>query len=186
MDGQVEVLDPLPNPQVGGWQSFTLGWPAYVRPLFAAFMHVFLLSIIPAAIAAAMDKPQWQAPIIVIGVLINIALFAYDVLYIRSIVFFTDDNGVWVAKGILPWNKGISGVKWRDVSEAVFFQSFASWALKTYTVRVGHKFTNDTELVVANVRNGHEAAQHVNQVLMQPQLFFARDTRWFARHEGRA
>jgi hypothetical protein len=173
-NGQVEILE-SPAQRMVGWQSYRLGWPAYVRPCVAAFIRVFLLSVLPAVLLTTVfKKPMWVTPAVVAGAVLNIAFFAYDILSLHRVVLYTDEHGVWLASGLLPWNSGVSGVKWRDVSEAVFVQGLASWAFRSYTVRVGHKFTNDTELRVANVWKGHEAVQHVNDVLMRPQLYFSR------------
>jgi hypothetical protein len=79
---------------------------------------------------------------------------------LRSIQLYTDLDGVWVYRGIFPWDKGFSGVKWRDLEDAVFYPNFLSWALKSYTVRVGHRFTKSSEIVLRNIANGNDAATH--------------------------
>lgn len=73
-----------------------------------------------------------------------------------------DDLGVWVFWGILPWNKGTEGVKWRDIDEAVYFPDLWSWLGKSYTVRVGHRFTKEREIFLSNMANGKEAVQTIN------------------------
>jgi hypothetical protein len=70
---------------------------------------------------------------------------------------------VWVFRGILPWSKGVSGVKWRDLEDAVFFPNFLSWLLRSYTIRVGHRFTKTSEIVLPNIARGHEAVAHINE-----------------------
>ena len=173
-NGQVEIVEHAPSNREG-WQSYKLAWTAYIRPFVMASIRVFLLSVLPAALLTSVfKKPMWVTPAIVVGALVNLALLTYDLIYLRSVVFSTNEDGVWVSRGILPWNKGISGVKWRDVSEAVYITGFTSWLLRSYTIRVGHKFTKDTELLLSGVWKGHEAVQHVNAVLMKPQLFFPR------------
>lgn len=71
-------------------------------------------------------------------------------------------TGVWVYSGILPWNKGVAGVKWRDLDEAVYFQSMGSWLFKSYSVRIGHRFTKSSEILLSHWARGHEAAMAIN------------------------
>lgn len=55
-------------------------------------------------------------------------------------------------------------MKWRDIDEAAFFQGLWSWLFKSYTIRVGHRFTKSSELVLSHMARGHDAAMHVNTV----------------------
>ncbi|MDR1912358.1 MAG: hypothetical protein LBQ52_08460 [Helicobacteraceae bacterium] len=90
--------------------------------------------------------------------------FIYNILYLRSFSLYTDNDGVWKYSGILPWSKGASGVKWRDLDTASYYPSFLSWLLKTYSVRVAHRFTKDSEIVMGSVFNGRQAAMHINEL----------------------
>ena len=67
-------------------------------------------------------------------------------------------------KGILPWAKGTSGVKWRDLDEAVFFPGFFGWVFKSYQLRIGHRFTKSSEIVLGHIRGGDTAVQEINQL----------------------
>jgi len=58
----------------------------------------------------------------------------------------------------------VYGVKWQDLEEATFFTGFFSWLLKSYTVRVGHRFTKSNEIIVPNVRKGHETVVFINEL----------------------
>lgn len=128
-------------------------WTAYVRIMLAGLLG--LLIIVPLA---------WQASwgldlVALLGVL---GVLVYKVLDTRSHLFYVNDVGVWHARGILPWNKGVAGVKWRDLDEAVFFQGMGSWLLKSYTVRIGHRFTKANEIVMTHMAGGHQAVMTVN------------------------
>ncbi|MDR2033320.1 MAG: hypothetical protein LBP89_01630 [Helicobacteraceae bacterium] len=90
--------------------------------------------------------------------------FIYNLLYLRSFSLYTDNDGVWKYSGILPWSKGASGVKWRDIDTASYYPSFFSWILKTYNVRVAHRFTKDSEIIMGSVFNGRQAAIHINEL----------------------
>ena len=100
-------------------------------------------------------------------VLSAIALGAYSVLANRSATIYTDDNGVWLYSGIFPWSKGITGVKWRDLDEALFYQGFFGWLFKSYTIRIGHRFTKKSEILISHVDHGHIASQRINELLQR-------------------
>ncbi len=69
---------------------------------------------------------------------------------------YYDDFGVWVTSGVLPWQKGVSGVKWRDMDEATYEQGFLSWITRSYTVRIGHRFTKASEIRLTNIARGKD------------------------------
>lgn len=94
--------------------------------------------------------------------ILSAILVAYEFLLVRSVQLYMDDLGVWVHSGVLPWKKGVSGVKWRDMDEATFINGFKSWATRSYTVRIGHRFTKDSEIVLTNIARGKEAVAIVN------------------------
>jgi hypothetical protein len=82
---------------------------------------------------------------------------------LRSVQLYYDDVGVWLYSGILPWSKGVRGVKWRDMDEAVYMQSFGSWLLRSWTIRVGHRFTKASEITLTSMARGREAVAIINQ-----------------------
>ncbi|RYV01830.1 hypothetical protein SOPP22_15865 [Shewanella sp. OPT22] len=121
-------------------------WVAYVKPLvilFIVFLFLigfhFLLGIIP----------------ILLSILV--------ILHIRSVELYVDNDGVWIYSGIFPWNKGSSGVKWRDLDEAVYYTGFFSWLVKSYTVKISHRFTKDSEIVLSNMKSGEKAVPLINE-----------------------
>lgn len=144
------------NETAGGkpFYQFRLSWVSYIRPVIV-FLGLSGLGIALGLVNEALS---------VVVVLASLLLFIYQVLYLRTIILFTNDDGVWLFRGLLPWNKGIIGVKWRDIEDAVFFTGFVSWAFKSYTIRVGHRFTKGSELFIANVKNGNDAVSHINQL----------------------
>jgi hypothetical protein len=83
---------------------------------------------------------------------------AYQFLMIRSVQLYYDDIGVWAFSGVLPWKKGVVGVKWRDMDEASFEPGFWSWVTGSYTVHIRHRFTKASEIVLTNIANGKHAA----------------------------
>lgn len=140
--------------------QYRVSWIAYLGPVFG-----FLLMVAVGVALLVVDQFAAVAALPWIGVaIIAVALiiFIYRVLMIHSIVLYTDAHGVWVYSGILPWSKGVAGVKWRDLEDAVYVTNFFSWVLKSYRVRVGHRFTKTSEIVLDNIARGDRAVEHIN------------------------
>ena len=129
-------------------------WTAYIRVSIIAF---FLL-LFATPIAFSMSK--WVGILVLALVL---AYIVYRVLLVRSHHLYFDDLGVWAFSGILPWSKGVAGVKWRDLDEAVYFQSLGSWLFKSYSLRIGHRFTKSSEILLSHWSRGHEAVMAINE-----------------------
>jgi hypothetical protein len=104
----------------------------------------------------------WHEMAALAVLVLSALLVAYEFLQVRSVQLYMDDLGVWVHAGVLPWKKRITGVKWRDMDEASFVNGFRSWATRSYTVRIGHRFTRDGEIVLTNIARGKEAVAIVN------------------------
>jgi hypothetical protein len=100
-----------------------------------------------------------------IPIVLTVLYTIYSVAMLRSIRLFTDETGVWMHSGVFPWEMGIIGVKWRDISEATYQRGFLGWVLRSYSVRVGHRFTNGQELLLSNVHRGNYAVEHINLIL---------------------
>lgn len=151
---------------------FRLSWVAYVREVFAFVMRVLVCGIFAALVALALDhfahlSTQEWLPIL--GLLVAIGWTTYSVAWTNSVRLFTDESGVWMQSGVFPWEKGVRGVQWRDVGQAGFTQGFVSWALRSYEVRVSHRFTASEELHLRHVRFGHLAVMHVNGIMEELQ-----------------
>ena len=101
--------------------------------------------------------------IVAAGVLAVCAIIVgYRFLQTRSVRLYYDDVGVWVFSGVLPWKKGIAGVKWRDMDEATFEQGFWSWITGSYTIRIGHRFTKESEIRLTDIAGGKDAVAKLN------------------------
>jgi hypothetical protein len=136
---------------------FSLSWVAYIRPAIV----FLLLSFLGLAFWGG-----YRAVAVAI-VAFALVLLACQILSRRALALFTDEEGVWLFSGILPWNKGIAGVKWRDLEGAGFYPGMLSWAFNSYSIRVGHRFTKTSEIVIAHVRNGRQAVEHINSLHQQ-------------------
>ncbi len=131
---------------VKSWLAYT--WLA----LLAALLFFGLLPL-------AFMWNQAAAAVVLVG---SALLVAYRFLQVRSVQLYYDDVGVWVYSGVLPWKKGVSGVKWRDMDEATFVNGFWSWATRSYTVRIRHRFTKDSEIVLTRIARGKGAVATIN------------------------
>lgn len=138
-----------PNANVVGVKS----WVAYLGLLVLAALLfgvalplTFLWNEVAAAVVMALSA-------VIVG---------YRFLLLRSVQLYYDDVGVWVYSGVLPWKKGIAGVKWRDMDEATFEQGFWSWISRSYTVRIGHRFTKASEIRLTDIAGGKDAIGTLN------------------------
>lgn len=128
-------------------------WVAYAPYVFLALgllMIAFALGVLVSPVAG------------VLMLAASLALIVYNFMSLKSYHLYFDDDGVWVYSGILPWNKGVAGVKWRDLDEAVYFRSIGSWLFKSYSIRIGHRFTKSSEIRLSDWSRGHEAVMAIN------------------------
>ncbi len=135
-------------------------WVAYLGTML--LMVVLFGGALPLAF---MVNPLVAAAVLVLSAMIVV----YRILLIRSVQLYYDDVGVWMVSGILPWQKGMAGVKWRDMDEATFEQGFWSWITRSYTIRIGHRFTKASEIRLTNIARGKDAvgtlsAQHQGHI----------------------
>jgi len=135
-------------------------WSAY----FATALRAVLLTIM--FVAVIYWKSTIWKPVTLIWV-VAMLLVMYRWLLIRSFHLYFDDIGVWLFSGILPWRRGVLGVKWRDMDEATFVNGFSSWISGSYTVIVRHRFTKDSEIVVTQMSKGKQAVTTINQQLQE-------------------
>lgn len=151
-----------------GYASFRLSWLAYlclIRILLVYFFVFGVLGLGASYVVSAMAGKEAQWPM-GFALVLTILMVAYQFVSLRKVVIYTDQNGVWVQQGVFPWEKAVSGVKWCDVSEATYTPGFFSWVLRSYSVRVGHRFTHGAEVHLANVHQGNRAVEHINSFLL--------------------
>lgn len=104
----------------------------------------------------------WHEMAALAVLVLSALLVGYEFLLVRSVQLYMDDLGAWVHSGVLPWKKGVSGVKWRDMDEASFVNGFKSWATGSYTIRVKQRFTQENEIVLTNIARGKQAVALLN------------------------
>ena len=131
----------------------TKSWIAYFGTLVLAALLFFAL--LPIAFL-------WNEIAAGVVLVLSALVVGYRLLLLRSVQLYYDDVGVWAYSGILPWKKGVAGVKWRDMDEATFAPGFWSWVTQSYTVRIGHRFTKSGEIVLTNIGRGKAAVATLN------------------------
>ncbi len=148
--------DNQPDAVTNGVTLSRKAWTAYVSIVVRA------LILLGLGITAVYWQPDyWQITALVL--LIGLTLIAYKIMLLRSVRLYYSDSGVWVYAGILPWKRGVSGVKWRDLDEALFENSFLSWISHSYTVQLKHRFTKAIEIEATSMSNGKQAVVIINQ-----------------------
>jgi hypothetical protein len=138
-----------PNAHVVGVKS----WIAYVG--IAALAALLFGVLLPLAF-------MWNDLAAGAVLIVSAIIVGYRFMLVRSVQLYYDDVGVWVFSGVLPWKKGIAGVKWRDMDEATFEQGFWSWITRSYTIRIGHRFTKSSEIRLTNIAGGKDAVTKLN------------------------
>ena len=140
--------------------------PSEIASLGGKSWTAYVLVVLVGVVLAFFITPLvWVHGSATAGVVVLAATFVfmvYHFLHIKSFHLFFDDVGVWVYSGILPWNKGVTGVQWRDIDEAVYFQSMGSWLFKSYSIRIGHRFTKSGQILLSHWTRGHEAVMAIN------------------------
>jgi hypothetical protein len=153
---------------------FRLSWVAYLREGVSFLVRLLIMGALSLAFTyfiskvtkTELSKINWP---VLLGVAIAIAWTIYSIALTHSVRIFTNDGGVWMHRGVFPWEKGITGVQWRDVGQAGYTQGFASWALRSYHISVSHRFTTGSELIVRNVHLGDKAVIHINGIMAELQ-----------------
>ena len=135
--------------------SYRQSWLAWAGPV--------LLVCVALCVAGQRYMPEFFWIFAGVGGLLVLCM-VYRILLVRSVHLYADSKGVWLYRGILPWNRGAVGVKWRDMEDAAFTSGFSSWLFNSYTVRVGNRFSQQSEILVHNIANGREAVNQLNEL----------------------
>ena len=128
-------------------------WTAYVGCFLLAVVMVFVLRL-------AFRHSELAAAAVLAA---SALLIGYRVLLIRSFQLYYDDVGVWLYSGVLPWQRGVRGIKWRDLDQAFYVQSFRSWLTRSWSIRVTHRFTEANAIMLSHMARGREAVAIINE-----------------------
>ncbi|MDR6679516.1 hypothetical protein [Pseudomonas oryzihabitans] len=146
---------------------YRLSWVPYAKTVLAFIVIVVLVTIVSVSVWNSVSTEHDRYTVLWLafaGLVFAVGASVYKVLFLRSVHLYTDDYGVWLFSGILPWRRATWGVKWRDIEAACYYTGFFSWILRSYTVRVGHRFTRTSEIVLDHVARGNQAAEHINNL----------------------
>lgn len=132
-------------------------WTVYVTPvlIFLFGFSTFLGSLVSTA------------EYIFIGLfstLLTSLYSAYSILYRMTYKLYLNKQGIWVRRGVLPWQKGVYGLKWRDLDEAVYVNNMSSHFFKSYDLTLRHRFTKSNEISLSSMHNGDKAVMEINRV----------------------
>jgi hypothetical protein len=127
-----------------------------------AYSGVLLMALVLFGVLLPLTFSYANEIAAAVVLVVSALVVGYRFLLLRSVQLYYDDVGVWLYSGVLPWKKGISGVKWRDMEDASFTQGFWSWITRSYTVRIGHRFTKSSEIVLTNIANGKNTVATLN------------------------
>jgi hypothetical protein len=152
-----------------------LAWTAYTRPCvtlvawllagtaalrvaFTPWAH----GLNPADSAFTQTATGWFAMAGGTVLLLALLWFWYRVAVLRSVRLYTDNQGVWCRRGALPWNRNATCVRWRDLEGATSTGGIGSWLMRSWSIRIGHRFTPGSELVLEHVPNGKRVVERIN------------------------
>ena len=127
-----------------------------------AYLGVFILAAVLFGLVLPLTFTYGNEIAAGVVMAVSVLVVGYRFLLLRSVQLYYDDVGVWVFSGILPWKKGVAGVKWRDMDEATFEQGFWSWISRSYTIRIGHRFTKASEIRLTDIAGGKDAVATLN------------------------
>lgn len=150
------MTDPLALPSSAGPRAIFLcgkSWTAYVSTFMIALLLFF------AALPLAFKYNTRAALIVLLG---SALIVGYRLLTIRSHQLYYDEAGVWLAAGILPWKKKLTGVPWRDMDQASAETTFWSWLFRSYTVRISLRGTRQTVIYASGMARGKQAVDAIN------------------------
>ncbi len=163
---EAENKKPINDNEIQVWKK---SWLAYLFIIIPAVITFIISTLISSFSVEALNVKETLssdirgAIVLILSGSITLAVITLYILSIKSYQLYYDNDGIWVYSGILPWTKGVSGIKWRDLDEAVYFTGFISWATHSYRVRLTHRFTKSSEIVLTHIKDGDKAVQDINQ-----------------------
>jgi hypothetical protein len=131
------------------------------RKAWTAYVGIFIMGLF---LLLGLVPIVWLGSAVagVIVLVLALSFIAYKVLILKSYHLYCDDIGVWIYSGILPWSKGVRGVKWRDLDEASYFTGMWSWLFKSYSLQIGHRYTKANEIRLSHMAHGDKAVARIN------------------------
>lgn len=91
---------------------YRLSWLAYVSAVFSIMLFtaisigISIWTLYNAQKDAAFRLGMTTSVFVLV---VSLSVCIYNILFLRSVRVYTDDVGVWLYRGILPWSKGYVG-----------------------------------------------------------------------------
>ena len=139
-------------------KGISVSWVAYFK---ATIIMIFVSLLIVAPMIEFDVSLKYTLPVSAI------ILFFYiiNVVYYKNNYIYMDENGVWMHAGVFPWQKGITGVSWQNLDKASYYTGFSNWLFKYNKIKLQHRFTQDSEVVMNYVHRGQNVVERINRIL---------------------
>lgn len=149
------IIERVTNAPSERGNRFRLSFLAYLGPL-VMFSAALLLGF-------GMSFFSWTASSAFLAGAFLLTL--YRLWWLHSVELYTDTEGVWVFRGVLPWARGVYGVKWGNLDEATYVTGLVSWATKSFRIKLCQRFTQAEEISLSHVARGDLAVAVINDEL---------------------
>jgi hypothetical protein len=131
-------------------------WTAYVGPILSLLVY-FVAWFYMSDIFEIMGKfaPQILSfDFLVVRMVSAILIFLMHTFLIYRAwrkYMRIDENGVWYYQGIFPWTVTADGLTWKNLERGWLIQGFSSWVLRSWTVRIIHRYNSDKRFDVKHM-----------------------------------
>jgi len=139
-------------------------WLAYVKLFVWYIVTVFLIELVLAILNGfeliPFSSDIIYSKVILIGFLV---LLLYSLWDTASYQLYYDEEGIWVFSGVLPWSKGVNGVRWRDLDGASYKIGAVAWFTNSYDVIINHRYTKENEIYLSDMWKGNKIVAIINE-----------------------
>ena len=134
-------------------EEWRVSWLAYIPHML--FTIVLLYGLLQAT--------SFHSQLFAVSVIgLTLCFIGYKAYYLSRVRLYVDESGVWVYRGVFPWSRGVYGIKWRDLEDAVYKTGFAYWVAKGYPVILRPRFSNNPHIPLPPIHLGHKAVERIN------------------------
>lgn len=141
---------------------FKLSWVGYI----AIIPTVIIVAIIMFGAQYLLNDHIYRIYIFAIY-FSGLSFITYKLFLLNSVRLIINKNGVWSAKGILPWDKTCDGMQWRNIGIASYNNNLFTWLFKAYSINLEDRYTSKIELTVNNIAEGKSAVVEINRILAE-------------------
>lgn len=151
-------------------KTFRFSRVAYFNLLLPLIIRLIIVQVISGVVwLFVAEGSSLSSYVLYTGMIIVVVWSIYEICFLYSITLLIDDDGVWIYRGVFPWEKGQVGTFWKDISSASFTQGFLSWTFKSYDINIAHRYTKENELFLKNLYHGDEAVKIINELVLKKQ-----------------